>query len=488
MQLSQLLDIPPSELAIDPEVNGLQLDSRRIQAGNVFCACQGTQVHGEVYIDSALQAGAVAVLTEQPAFAIDYLPPNIPRIAMPELTARLGHLAARFYQDPSANIEVIGVTGTNGKTSTSYFIAQCLQTLSPCGLFGTLGYGVYGDLKSATHTTPDAIRLQAMLTQLRAQRVGKLAMEVSSHALSQARVNGIRFNTAVFTNLSRDHLDYHGTMAAYGAAKQRLFDMPDLTTAVINQDDAFGQHLISHLTQTAVTVLTYSIQNPQADFYAKVLRSDLTGSLLHINTPVGEIEVLLPLYGQFNVSNALATLAVLLTHGIGLAAAQTLLATVPPVPGRMERCSAAGQPTVIIDYAHTPDALQQALQAMCGHCGGRLWCVFGCGGDRDKGKRPVMGALAEQWADVVVVTDDNPRHESSSAIIHAILAGCQNPAHVMVIPDRRQAIEQTLQGASAQDIVLIAGKGHETYQQIGDTQLPFSDRRVVQAVLGIEHG
>jgi len=522
MLLSQLLP-QKFPLSYDRNVIGLNLDSRMVRQGEVFLALAGTQTHGEIYIKSALQKGAIAVLKETSSPGFEILPNNIPCIHIPHLSQQVGEIAARFYDYPSRDMKVIGVTGTNGKTSITHAIANLLHAHVPCGLLGTLGYGIYGALQPGTHTTPDAIRLQALLAQLKTQDVRHLAMEVSSHALAQGRVNGINYDTAVFTNLSRDHLDYHQTMTQYGEAKQRLFTMPGLKTAIINSDDAFGQTILAALPST-VTPLTYSLHDKNADVYAKIPRFDTQGTTLDIYTPFGNGQGKSLWFGQFNVSNLLATLTVLLNLGFPLPQLLNQLSSLRAVPGRMERFGQAHQPTIIVDYAHTPDALEKVLLALKEHlkekgergqgAGDRyqetetteisskrelektepltsfplspfscplLWCVFGCGGDRDRGKRRLMGEVAQDYADKVIITDDNPRHESSQTIIDDILQGCPNPT--AVISDREQAIRYAVQNAKPGDVVLIAGKGHEDYQQIGDKRLPFSDRTLVNSLL-----
>ncbi len=482
MQLSELLPLPPE---YDRTISGLTLDSRTVVPGEVFLALAGNHTHGEKYIDAALQKGAVAILKEAAVAQLEILRDDIPCISVPNLSQHIGEMAARFYGSTQCatpiKMNLIGVTGTNGKTSTTHFIAQILNSQAPCGLIGTLGYGIYQALQPGPHTTPDAIRLQALLAQLRAQNARWVVMEVSSHALAQGRVKGIQFDTAVLTNLSRDHLDYHQTMAAYSEAKKQLFFWPGLKTAVINQDDAFGQSLLTQLPAT-VTALTYSIQQPTADIYAKILHTNDQGYELQLETPWGTGQTQIPLLGQFNISNVLAALAVLLNLELPLSSLLKQFSSLQAVPGRMERFAQPPYPTVIIDYAHTPDALQQTLLALRKHCTGKLWCVFGCGGDRDRGKRPLMGEIAQRYAEVVILTDDNPRHEQSATIIEEIRQGCQQPP-AAIIPDRKQAIYYAIQHANHSDIILVAGKGHENYQQIGNQRFPFSDRAVVRALL-----
>ena len=480
MLLSELLthQLPTG---YDRSITGLSLDSRTIQSGEVFIALAGTKTRGEIYIESALQRGAIAILKEASFTSIESLKGDIPCISQPNLSQQLGEIAARFYGYPSRDMSVIGVTGTNGKTSVTHIIAHLLHTHSPCGLLGTLGYGIYGALQGGLHTTPHAIRLQALLSQLKVQNVLQVVMEVSSHALVQGRVNGIHFETAVFTNLRRDHLDYHKTMTAYGQAKQQLFMLPHLKTAVINLDDAFGYLILSHLPKTVVP-LTYSLCDKKADVYGQIRGYNTHGCQLDIDTRWGNEQVTSPLFGSFNVSNLLAALTVLLNKGFSLSQLLSQLTTLRAIPGRMERFGQVHQPTVIIDYAHTPDALEKALLALREHLGeGILWCVFGCGGDRDRGKRPLMGKVAQRYADRVILTDDNPRHETSQLIIDDILEGCPMPT--AVIPDRQQAIRYTLEKAAINDVILIAGKGHEDYQQIGDQRLPFSDRSLVVSLM-----
>jgi UDP-N-acetylmuramoyl-L-alanyl-D-glutamate--2,6-diaminopimelate ligase len=500
MLLSDLLAQPLSILH-NCSFTGLTLDSRAVCAGDIFFACQGTQVHGDIYIEAALQKGAVAILREASINNVEILAKGIPCISIPNLSQQIGDFAARFYDYPSRHKRIIGVTGTNGKTSVTFMIAQLLQEHAPCGLLGTLGYGIYGALQSGYHTTPDAIRLQALLAQLGSQNVSQIVMEVSSHALVQGRVNGITFDIAVLTNLSRDHLDYHQTMTAYGDAKRRLFTMPDLKTAVINCDDVFGQDVLANL-PAQVTPLSYSIHDKRADVYAKIHTYNTQGCELDIHTPWGKGQLHSPLFGQFNVSNILAVLTVLLNMELPLSQLLNQLSAIHPIPGRMERFGQTHQPTVIIDYAHTPDALEKALLALHKHLKEKgqtinnnskfktqnskftipkLWCVFGCGGDRDQGKRRLMGEVAQHYADKIIITDDNPRHEKSQSIIDDILQGCPSPT--AVISNREQAISYALQNATINDIVLIAGKGHEDYQQIGDQRLPFSDKAIVTSLL-----
>lgn len=473
--LSDLIDIPP---IYDRPVRNLTLDSRAVQAGDVFFACQGLTVHGQEFIGTALNNGAAAVLLEQKHSTL-VLKNQTPCIGVPDLSQKLGILAAKFYAYPSRDLKLVGVTGTNGKTSITHFLAQALP--QPCGLLGTLGYGLYDALQAASHTTPDALRLQALMADLQAQGAHHVAMEVSSHALAQGRVTGLDFDVAVLSNLSRDHLDYHGNLENYAAAKAKLFHWQGLKTAVLNKDDAFAQRLLQE--GLTAKLLTYSLHDSQADIYVQNQTLLPQGYELQINTPHGSGSLNTGLLGAFNISNLLATLGVLLSLHTPLNTALRRLAQVQAVAGRMEVFRQVGKPVVVVDYAHTPDALEQALKALRVHCQGKLFCVFGCGGDRDQGKRPLMGSIAEQCADKVILTNDNPRFEDPQNILQDILRGLKQPQQAQVIPDRQAAIETSIAQAGERDMLLIAGKGHEDYQLIDEQRLPFSDRALVKSLL-----
>lgn len=469
----------------DCDVTGLAIDSRLVRPGDLFFACQGQQTSGHRFADEAVRAGAVAVAYEtssQPPLVDD-----VPLIGVTNLSQQLGAIAERFFAYPSRDLFVIGVTGTNGKTSCTQFLAQTLdRPAARCGVLGTLGNGFYGQLHAANNTTPDPIVLHATLAQMRTLGAQTVAMEVSSHGLEQGRVNGVQFDAAVFTNLTRDHLDYHGDMASYGQAKRRLFAMPSLRYAILNRDDPFSEELLSALTP-AVEVIGYGLtqrtDERRVTVWGELQRMDRHGFVMHVTTPWGSGVLRSGLLGRFNASNMLATLSVLLVMKIPLDEALEKLAHVTTVPGRVESFGGKNsRPLVVVDYAHTPDALQAVLQALRDHCSGQLWCVFGCGGDRDQGKRPLMGAIAEELAEYVILTDDNPRHESAETIIADIVRGMRRPpAHIL--RDRAAAISYAINHAQADDVVLIAGKGHEEYQQVGDTRLAFSDRQHVQAQL-----
>ncbi|HLA75005.1 MAG TPA: UDP-N-acetylmuramoyl-L-alanyl-D-glutamate--2,6-diaminopimelate ligase [Gammaproteobacteria bacterium] len=490
-KLSELLaGLAVVEAACERDIGGLSIDSRTTQPGDLFLACPGSHAHGQNFIEAAIQAGAVAVVWEAdplfPGSPAACTGPAVPMFGIEGLRQKVGVIADRFYQHPSQALCVTGITGTNGKTSVSHFIAQAL---SPnCGLIGTLGSGVYGNLRPGTHTTPDAVTLHATLNDLRQRGVRQVVMEASSHGLEQGRVSGVQFNLAVFTNLSRDHLDYHGTMEAYAEAKRHLLLSPGLRYAVINADDSYGRELLAAL-PAGVQALSYGFTAAALGSVPAVRGSNLQlsagGVELDVNTPWGDGHLHSSLLGRFNASNLLAALAVLLLLEIPFAEALERIARSRTLPGRMECFGGAGQPLVVVDYAHTPDALEQVLYALREHlaCGARLWCVFGCGGERDRGKRPLMGAAAEEFADYVVVTDDNPRHEDPLAIITDILSGMTNPDGVYIQRVRAQAIAFAITYARPGDIVLIAGKGHEEYQQVGDQRLPFSDRQQVYELL-----
>lgn len=475
--LAGITTVPPER---NRRVSGITLDSRAVQSGDLFVALPGLRQDGRAHIPEAVARGASAVFYEPDG----YMPPAtaVPAIAVPRLREQLGVIAGRFYDVPSRQMKVIGVTGTNGKTTCSQLLAQALDVPpNRCGVIGTLGHGFPGVLDEGTHTTPDAAAVQRLLAELLSKGARAVAMEVSSHALEQGRVNGVYFEAALFTNLSRDHLDYHGDMATYGATKARLFMQDGLKAAVVNIEDEYGERLARAL-RDRVRLVSYGLKH--GDVHARSLACTRSGIELEAVTPTGGAEIRSALFGEFNAANLLGTLATLLALGLDPREAGRRLSAARPVPGRAERFTGGPNgPLVVVDYAHTPDALEQVLTSLRPHAAGRLWCVFGCGGDRDRGKRPEMGEVAERLADVVVLTDDNPRHESGDAIIADILEGMGTRPRV--IRDRRAAIATALAEAAAQDVVLIAGKGHEDYQQIGDVRHPYSDRETVRALLGL---
>jgi len=460
-------------------------DSRQVAAGAAFAAYPGTQHDGRAFIGDAVTSGADAVLWEARDFAwrSEWQVPHQP---VDGLQSKLGMIADLIYGRPSEALWMVGVTGTNGKTTCSHWIAQAADH---CGrrsaLIGTLGSGRVGALTPAQNTTPDVCVLHEMLAQYRRGGVSLVAMEVSSHGLEQGRVNGVAFDVALFTNLSRDHLDYHRTMAAYGQAKARLFEWPGLAAAVVNADDAFGQGLIDAARRRGTRVLTYGFAN--ADIAATGIAMSGNGIDLSVTTPNGRGTVHVPVVGDFNAQNVLGVLGVLLASDLRFDDALDALSTLTAPPGRMQLLGGAGIPLVVVDYAHSPDALEKALRALRPTVGahGELVCVFGCGGDRDRGKRPEMGQIAGNLADRVIVTTDNPRSEDPQSIAAAIMRGVAQAGSAVasVNLDRAAAIASAIHDAKSTDVVLIAGKGHETYQEAQGVRHPFSDLTQAAAAL-----
>lgn len=473
-----------SALLIPATASSLTADSRQVTAGGVFLAYPGPQRDGRLFIADAIAKGATMVIWEREGF--DWRPEwQVEQIAVNGLQSQIGLIASRFYGHPTEKLWCIGVTGTNGKTTVTHWLAQAYRHLQQqAAVIGTLGNGRLeaaglAGLRPSHNTTPGPVELQACLAQFVAQSVDVVAMEVSSHGLDQGRVNGVAFDIAVLTNLTRDHLDYHQTMQAYQAAKRKLFDWPTLRTAVINAEDAFGATLIADLRAAGRPVLSYGIA--QGDVRAVVVKQQATGFVLQIETPQGAGRVTLNALGQFNVYNALAVVATLLANDVPLLAALAAVSAVVPVPGRMQMFGGVDQPLVVVDYAHTPDALEKALHSLRAQASGKLWCVFGCGGDRDSGKRADMGRIASQLADRVVVTSDNPRSEPPQQIIDMILQGAGGD--YVVEPDRASAIALAVRSAQAGDVVLVAGKGHENYQEIQGVRVAFSDADCVRSAL-----
>lgn len=490
--LAALLPESADAAVADCLVTGLQQDSRMVAPGDLFLACAGGREHGLQYLAQAKQRGAVAVAWE--AAAGQQAPTLLPAVEVENLTAEMGAIAARFYAQPSRDLFVVGITGTDGKTSCAWILAQALERLNQhCGYLGTLGYGFVDDMPTsmlpASHTTPDAVRLQYWLAKLKANDAQAVALEVSSHALHQGRANGVGFDVAVLTNIGRDHLDYHGDVASYAAAKKKLFEQAGLRAAILNQDDTYGREWMTQL-PAGVAAIGYGVGQqpaPQADrtLLATAVKTHAQGLSLELDGAWGRGQLHSSLLGRFNAYNLLACLAVLLEQGYALAEATAALAKVPTVPGRMQAITAADtQPLAVVDYAHTPQALEQALLAARAHCTGQLICVFGCGGERDRGKRPLMAVAAAKHADRIVVTDDNPRGESPAQIVGEILAGLTAATDYRVEHDRAMAIDLAIREAGAGDVVLIAGKGHETYQLVGSERLAFSDQLAAQQALG----
>ncbi|HEX9140343.1 MAG TPA: UDP-N-acetylmuramoyl-L-alanyl-D-glutamate--2,6-diaminopimelate ligase [Steroidobacteraceae bacterium] len=472
------------------EVADLSMDSRQVQPGGAFLACRGRTHHGLEFVANALANGARVVLWE-PAAGVraPELGADVLVVAVPDLAAQAGYIADRFFEAPSARVSVTGITGTNGKSTCAWLLAQALTRCGrPTAYLGTLGAGFTSSLTVLSHTTPDAISVQRWLARLRDAGASDVAMEVSSHALDQHRCAGVRFQVAAFTNLTRDHLDYHGDMAAYGAAKARLFDWPTLLARVINADDRFGAELVASGRAATGSVLTSRRTAPSGDPKSRFLHAThctmiADGLQLAVRSSWGNATLRSPLLGEFNADNLLTVLGMMLALDIALGDAVEALGQCTAPAGRMQRIGGGALPTIIVDYAHTPDALEQALRAVSAHFNGQVACVFGCGGDRDAGKRAAMGAISAKLADRIVLTDDNPRSENPEAIIAAILAGMPPTAPVTVIHDRAQAIRAALALLGAGDVLLVAGKGHESYQLIGSERRPFSDLAAATAAL-----
>lgn len=486
VSLTQLLDPWVSVSAANEcKISGVQLDSRQLCKGNLFIALQGDTVNGLDYLPQIIQSGAAAVLV-----SADSARPNdselhdlesasIVVISVDELPQRTGEIVSRFYADPSRSMKVIGVTGTDGKTSVCHLVAQALnENRDNCGVIGTLGWGFTSNLKESGLTTPDAVTLHAALSDFNKAGAGYAAMEVSSHALAQSRVNGILFDVAVLTNLGRDHLDYHGDIQSYRAAKEVLFYQPELRAAVVNADDEFGISLMGRLTDLELTTYGAGEGGPRHVRFSGVTHTS-DGLNFELEYAGQSYPVESGLLGSFNVANLTAVFAVLTVLGLSPDLAAQSLINLKPVPGRMETTRLKNGATVIVDYAHNPHALESVLQSVTSHVEGRLIVVFGCGGERDQGKRPMMAGIAERYAQRCIVTDDNPRGEDGDAIVSQILAGFENPDQVCVERDRRVAIQTAINDVNAGDLVLVAGKGHEDYQLVGEERLAFSDSAVV---------
>jgi UDP-N-acetylmuramoyl-L-alanyl-D-glutamate--2,6-diaminopimelate ligase len=466
MTLSELLQ--GFAVAADIPVYGIASDSREVKTGDLFLACQGISSHGIDYVDAAIAAGAVAIAYDASNSAGPELDSRLPVIGVEHLGNHLGNIANRFYASPSATVRVIGITGTNGKTTVAWLIAQCLERLGEtCGYIGTLGAGIGEIDMGDCMTTPATIELNAQLAEFRDAGATFAALEVSSHALAQNRVDGIAFDTVLFTNLSRDHLDYHGDMQSYGEAKARLFAEYSAKHRIIDIDSEFGAQLAERCGPDVVTVSTRQgrIADERAYVFARAVVADASGSHVTVESSWGVGAIALPLPGGFNVSNALVVLALLLNQGVPMENACAVLGDVSAPPGRMQRVPASEDlPSVYVDFAHTPEALQVVLHALRKHCSGQLWCVFGCGGDRDVGKRPLMAQVVEKHADRVVITSDNVRSEAPGDIISAVAAGLARRDAAVLLEDRSAAIAWTIAAAAADDVVLIAGMGHEHKQ------------------------
>lgn len=478
--------------AMDTMVSGLAIDSRDVKKGDLFLALSGSRSNATDHIKEAVRKGANAIVAEgnlnngkvfEDGLAVELFVDN--------LKDKVGLIADRFYRSPSKDLAVIGVTGTNGKTSVTHYLAQYFGAENQlAGVIGTLGYGIIGasftGLKETGFTTPNAVSVHRCLAELRDAGVNNVFMEVSSHGLSQGRVDGVRFEGAVFTNLTREHLDYHGSMDAYADSKCKLFKFPDLKFAVVNHDDAYAKRVINSIS-SGVNIFTFGIKTP-SDIHVQryQLGVDSASTIqADISTPSGEFNIYSSLIGVFNLSNLLAVVSVALAKH-ALKNCERRIQLLQPVKGRMQLVHTKNKPAVVVDYAHTPDALENALNALKPHCQGRVLLVFGCGGDRDPGKRPEMAKVAESLADLIIVTDDNPRNENPEAITNDIFAGFQNTGKVTLEHDRGAAIRYAIEHAGLNDLVLIAGKGHETWQEKLGEKTHFSDIEQVEMALGIK--
>ncbi|MCF6249798.1 MAG: UDP-N-acetylmuramoyl-L-alanyl-D-glutamate--2,6-diaminopimelate ligase [Methylococcaceae bacterium] len=491
MKLTELLagivdDLTKLDSAI--EIKGIALDSRNVSDGFVFLAIAGEKEHGLVYVQQAIENGATVVIYDplgSETFVLNQL--NIYQLAIMDLGLKLACIADRFYQSPSNRLDVIGITGTNGKTTCSQFL---VQLIAECGVIGTLGWGDNCTLKETINTTPDAIKVQQMLAEFVTQNKRTVVMEVSSHGLQQGRVNEVHFKGAVFTNLSRDHLDYHGSMDGYLNAKRLLFKQPDLQFVVVNTDDANSEQFLA-VTAEKVKCWAFSATGKKRQFkdnksVEKVSVDEVNFSLDGINFFVSwrkqRAQVQTHIVGDFNLENMLTVITVLLAQGCSLSDACSKVSQLTPVPGRMERFGGTDTPFIFVDYAHTPDALEKVLRGLKKYCHQTLTVVFGCGGNRDKGKRKLMGEIAAKLADQVIITNDNPRFENPEQIINDIVAGCAEQDYE-VIQNREKAIQTVIKKADKMDCIVIAGKGHEEYQDVNGIKQLFRDQDVVKQAL-----
>ena len=485
--LKQLL-MGLGEVVSTIDVTGVAIDSREIEGGNLFIAYRGTNHNGLDYIDEAIKSGAAAIaIDELEAFDPKSIPIEIFKVV--ELRKNAGLIISRFYGDPSKNIKITGVTGTNGKTTVSYLIAYAMHGLKKNSAFiGTLGHGLFGQIEKSKTTTPDSVKLHSLFS-LWENQVDSVVMEVSSHALDQGRVEGTEFNIAVFTNLSRDHIDYHKTVDDYVNTKFSLFEKGGLEDAVINIGDPYGAKLIENL-PADINVYAYSTKSSNLKFYKREKISfiyceeieveSFRAKIIRVQSPWGRAIIRVNLLGDFNIDNILAAFTVLCVSGEPIQEVATVLSSFTGLPGRMEAFPLQGKPLIVVDYAHTPDALEKALTALKPYCKGQLFCIFGCGGERDVGKRTQMGSIAESLSDQIILTNDNPRDELPDQIFENILEGIKNKSKVIIKHDRSDALISTFLEAKKGDVILLAGKGHEVTQQIGSTMIPFSDRELAK--------
>jgi UDP-N-acetylmuramoyl-L-alanyl-D-glutamate--2,6-diaminopimelate ligase len=493
MKLSELVDVlhVKEQLQLeDVEITGIETDSRNVKQGDLFIALRGFTVDGHEYVHTAVEKGAAALVVEEP---VDV---QVPTIIVPDTRRAMGFLANHFYQFPSQQLKLIGITGTNGKTTTSHLIEQILKSVGrETGIIGTIGVKIKDQVIPVRNTTPDVVELQKNLRLMVEEGAAYTVMEVSSHALHLGRTRGTHYHIAVFTNLTQDHLDYHETMDKYREAKGLLFSqlgndytssLVNTQVAVLNKDDAASAYFASI---TPAQVVTYGIQE-SADVYATNISHGVNGVSFDLNTYQGNTSISLPLFGTFNVYNSLAAVAVALVEGIPLASIKEALEKLEGVDGRFEAVQAGQDFTVLVDYAHTPDSLQNVLTTAKSFARGKVICVVGCGGDRDRGKRPLMAQIATEVSDFAVITSDNPRTEEPQTIIADMVEGIGTLVSTYTtIVDRKSAIEHALKLAKSGDVVLIAGKGHETYQEINGVRYPFDDRKIAyEAIKGELHG
>lgn len=478
MKLIELVQPWLSQNINDCTITDLKNDSRLIGPGDVFIAYPGAATDGRLFINKAVEAGAAAIIYDPKDYSLPHLP--IPCVAIECLAEHLAGIAHRFFGNPSHSLTVTGITGTNGKTTIAYQLAQAHALLHEKSAYiGTIGQGEVHDLKPLDNTTPDALCLQRLIYHYMGKGITQVCMEVSSHALSQHRVDGIEFKQAVFTNLTLDHLDYHHTMEAYAQAKAQLFANESLEAVIVNQDDEYKELMLQRA-KPQVKKITYGF-DPKSDVRVTRWHSDMQGTIMEITSPWGRHQLTIQALGQFNIYNALAVFASLMLNNYPENKVIEVMAQLKAAPGRME--IVANSPYVLVDYAHTPDALNNALTTLQQIKKGNLWVVFGCGGDRDKSKRPIMGKVAGTHADKVIVTSDNPRSEDPEQIIDEIIQGIPDTSQITKLINREEAIAYALKNAEENDIILIAGKGHEAYQQIGSTKYDFSDQDVVKKLV-----
>jgi len=466
----------------------LRVDSRQVQAGDTFVAVPGAAGDGRHYIDAAIANGCAFILCEAEHAALSVVE-GVSQLALPNVAENLSAIAARFYflldanGQATASIHHVGITGTNGKTSCSQWLTQLLGMLgADAATIGTLGYGRVGQEVATGFTTPDAIGFQRLLAEMQSSGVDYVVSEVSSHGLAQGRVAAVPFQVAVFTNIGRDHLDYHGTVKAYVEAKLQLMAWPSLEVAVINIDDVYASKFIYAMGKQVKTI-SYSLTNGEADFYCSSIVAGDEGVAFTLCSPQGEFSVSAPIWGAFNIYNLLAVTAAASALGYKVADIAVKLSQLSSVAGRMQPVDADSDVSVLVDFAHTADALVATLSSLVQHTKGKVWCVFGCGGDRDKGKRPLMASAAEAHADKVILTSDNPRDEKPEVIAVDVMAGFADPSSIVVELDRARAIEFAVERADPADCILIAGKGHEQFQVAAGESRPFSDVAVAQAAL-----